>query len=81
MNDVSLHVPYIFDKKQNSKHTTHREKIQKAQLKAEKLGTKRGLHKTLTDQREREREAKLTHSNLQRSKSLSSIIRSCNLYE
>ena len=57
MNDVRLHVPYIFGKRQNSKsHNTEREKIQKAQLKAEKLGTKRGLHKALTDQRKRERQ-------------------------
>ena len=38
-----------FKKKDN----TQREKIQKAQLKAEKIGTKRGPHKALTDQRER----------------------------
>ena len=31
-----------------------REKIQKAQLKAEKLGTKRGPCQALTDQRERQ---------------------------
>ena len=43
MNDVSFHVPYIFDNKQNSKSETEKKQIQKkAQLKAEKLGTKRG---------------------------------------
>ena len=59
MNDVSLHVPYIFGKKQNSKNTTEREreKIQKAQLKAEKLGTWRGPCKALTDQKERQANA------------------------
>ena len=50
---------------------------QKAQQKTEKLGTKRGPCKALNI----EREAKLTHSNLQISKSLYIIIRSCNLYE
>ena len=43
MNDVRLHVPYLFGNKQNS---THRESEgeQKALLKTEKFGTKRGLH-------------------------------------
>ena len=77
MNDVSFHVPYIFGNKQKFKKHREREKIQKAQLKAEKLGTKRGLHKALTDHTERE--AKLTHGNLQISKNLCIIIRSCNL--
>ena len=46
MNDVRLHVPYIFGNKQNSKSerekTGESEKEQKAQLKTEKTGNKRG---------------------------------------
>ena len=44
MNDVSLHVPFIFGNKQNSKKKIRgeSEEEQKAQLKTEKFGTKRG---------------------------------------
>ena len=42
MNDVSLHVPYIFGNKQNSKKRGESEEEQKAQLKTEKFGNKRG---------------------------------------
>ena len=45
MNDVRLHVPHIFGNKQNSKTEKNRgesEEEQKAQLKTEKFGTKRG---------------------------------------
>ena len=42
MNDVRLHVPYIFGNKQNSKKDRESEEEQKAQLKTEKFGTKRG---------------------------------------
>ena len=41
MNDARLHVPYIFGKKQNSTDRESEEE-QKAQLKTEKFGTKRG---------------------------------------
>ena len=45
MNDVRLHVPYIFGNKQNSKHTEResdgREIQKKAQLKTEKFGQER----------------------------------------
>ena len=74
MNDVSIHVPYIFGNKQNS--LLRREK-------------------TVTEGRQRywyqerpavgsnrpEREAKLTHSNLQISKCLCIIIRTCHKYK
>ena len=45
MNDVRLHVPYIFGNKQNSKRLKNRgesEEEQRAQQKTEKFGTKRG---------------------------------------
>ena len=43
MNDVRLHVPYIFGTKQNSnRNRGESEEEQKAQLKTEKFGTKRG---------------------------------------
>ena len=44
MNDVRLHVPYIFGNKQNSKSDTEKsEGEQKVQMKTEKFGIKRGL--------------------------------------
>ena len=42
MNDVSFHVPYIFGNKLNSKSERAEQRQKKAQLKAKKLGTKRG---------------------------------------
>ena len=45
MNDVRLHVPYIFGNKQNSKKkkkNRESEEEQKAQLKTEEFGIKRG---------------------------------------
>ena len=44
MNDVSFHVPCIFGNKQNSKSERKSEGEQKALLKREKFGTKRGPH-------------------------------------
>ena len=41
MNDVRLHVPYIFGNQQNSNIHRESEEVQKAQLKTEKFGIKR----------------------------------------
>ena len=74
MNDVRLHVPYIFGNKQNSRserdqreNRRETEKEQKAQLKIET----REAH---SRPRQNKREAKLKHGNLQISKSLCIII-------
>ena len=72
MNDVSFHVPYIFGNKQNSK---------------------RGESEGTTEDREawyqtrpavgpnRSERGKLTHGNLEISKCLCIIIKSCKLYK
>ena len=74
MNDVRLHVPYIFGNKQNSKtdrrETEKSEQEQKAQLKIET----REAHGR---PRQNKREAKLKHGNLQISKGLCIIIWYC----
>ena len=74
MNDVRLHVPYIFGNKQNSKsereNRRETEKEQQAQLKIET----REAHGR---PRQNKREAKLKHGNLQISKSLYIIIWYC----
>ena len=51
MNDARLHAPYIFGNKQNSKRLNRgeSEEEQKAQLKTEKFGTKRGPRKAKAD--------------------------------
>ena len=69
MNNVSIHVPYIFGNKQNSDIEEGK------QIQEEDRGTwyQERPVVALTDQRE----AKLTHSNLQISKELCIIIRSC----
>ena len=70
MNDVRLHVPYIFGNKQNSKTDRETEKSdqeQKAQLKIE-------TREARGRPRQNKREAKLKHGNLQISKSLCIII-------
>ena len=74
MNDVSFHVPYIFGNKQNSN------------MQIQKEGTTEDREvwyqeRPTVGPDKREREAKLTHSNLQISKCLCIIIRSCNLYK
>ena len=74
MNDVRLHVPYIFGNKQISKtdrrETEKSEQEQKAQLKIET----REAHGR---PRQNKREAKLKHGNLQISKGLYIIIWYC----
>ena len=70
MNDVRLHVPYIFGNKQNSKTEGRQRKSdqeQKAQLKIE-------TREARSRPRQNKREAKLKHGNLQISKSLCIII-------
>ena len=72
MNDVRLYVPYIFGNKQNSKEQREKgasEKEQKAQLKIETREAHGRPRQT--------RETKLIHGNLQISKCLCIIIRSC----
>ena len=71
MNDVSIHVPYIFGNKQNSLDREERKLLQK-----EDRGTWYQERPTLGPNRP-EREAKLTHGNLQISKCLCAIIWSC----
>ena len=71
MNDVSIHVPYIFGNKQNSKKREDRKQLQK-----EDRGTWYQERPTVGPDRP-EREAKLTHGNLQISECLCIIIRSC----
>ena len=75
MNDVSIHVPYIFGSKQNSLIREERKQIQK-----EGRGTWY-QERPMVGPNRPEREAKLTHSNLQISKRLCIIIRSCNKYK
>ena len=74
MNDVRLHVPYIFGNKQNSKtdrrETEKSEQEQKAQLKIE-------TREARCRPRQNKTEAKLKHSNLQISKGLYIIIWYC----
>ena len=73
MNDVRLHVPYIFGNKQNSKNRRETEKSeqeQKAQLKIE-------TREAGCRPRQNKREAKLKHGNLQISKGLYIIIWYC----
>ena len=55
MNEVSIHVSYIFGNKQNSIYIDRRKTYQKT----EELGSKRGQIKGPT----KTREAKLTHGN------------------
>ena len=73
MNDVSIHVPYIFGNKHNSSGKDRK------QLQKEDRGTWYQERPMVgqTDQRE----AKLTHSKLQISKFLCIIIRSCYKYK
>ena len=70
MNDVRLHVPYIFGNKQNSKTEEETPQIQKAQLKIEPREAR-------SRPRQNKREAKLKHGNLQISKGLYIIIWYC----
>ena len=80
MNDVRLHVPYIFGKKQNSKtDNTEREDTEGTTESREAWYQERSAQGP--NRPEKKREAKLTHGNLQISKSLCIIIRSCNLHE
>ena len=77
MNDVSLHVPYIFGNKQNSKHNTEREDTEGTTESREawyQVRPTQGPNRP-------EREAKLTHTNLQISKCLCIIIRSCKIHK
>ena len=73
MNDVSFHVPYIFGNKQNSKTLRVRGRTEGTTKDREVWYQERP---TVGPDRP-EREAKLTHSNLQISKCLCTIIRSC----
>ena len=71
MNDVSFHVPYIFGNKQNSKSERG-----KTEGTTEDRGT--WIQERLAVGPNRpEREAKLTHGNVQISNCLCTIIRSC----
>ena len=75
MNDVRLHVPYIFGNKQKFKKRDRRkpeksEQEQKAQLKIE-------TREACCRPRQNKREAKLKHGNLQISKGLYIIIWYC----
>ena len=73
MNDVSFHVPYIFGNKQNSNQRENRYRRKPL----EDRGTWYQERPAVGPDRP-EREAKLTHGNLQISKYLCIIIRSCN---
>ena len=74
MNEVSIHVSYIFGKNQNSKTEIQKEDI------TEDRGTWI-QERPMVGPNRPEREAKLTHGNLQISKCLCIIIRSCNKYK
>ena len=74
MNEVSIHVSYIFGNKQNFK-----EEIEKGDI-TEDRGTWI-QERLMVGPNRPEREAKLTHSNLPISKCLCIIIRSCNKYK
>ena len=76
MNDVSFHVPYIFGNKQNSK--SEETKIQKEGTTEDREAWYQERPAVGPNRPER---GKLTHSNLQISKCLCIIIRSCNLYK
>ena len=67
MNDVRLHVPYIFGNKQNSKNREETPQIQKKAQPREARGRPRP----------NKREAKLKHGDLQISKGLYIIIWYC----
>ena len=74
MNDVRLHVPYIFGNKQNSK--------KQRRIRGRTEGTTKDREvwyqeRPAVGQDKPEREAKLKHSNLQISKGLYIIIRYC----
>ena len=73
MNDVSFHVPYIFGNKQNSKTQRVRGRTEGTTKDREVWYQERPM----VGPDRPEREAKLTHSNLQISKCLCTIIRSC----
>ena len=74
MNKVSIHVPYIFGNKQNSSLEEGK------QIQKEDRGTWYQERPAIGPNRP-EREAKLTHGNLQISKCLCIIIRSCYKYK
>ena len=73
MNEVSIHVPYIFGNKQNSKTEIQKEDI------TEDRGT--WIQERPVVGPNRPERGKLTHGNLQISKCLCIIIRSCNCYK
>ena len=73
MNEVSIHVPYILGNKQNSKTQIQKEDI------TEDTGTW-SQERPVVGPNRSER-GKLTHGNLQISKCLCIIIRSCNSYK
>ena len=73
MNEVSIRVPYIFGNKQNSKREIQKEDI------TEDRGTWYQERPAVGPNRPER--GKLTHGNLQISKCLCIIIRSCNKYK
>ena len=73
MNEVGIRVPYIFGNKQNSKKEIQKEDI------TEDRGT--WIQERPEVGPNRPERGKLTHSNLQISKCLCIIIRSCNSYK
>ena len=62
MNDVSLHVPYIFGNKQNSKDTTSEREDTEGTTESREVWYQ---ERPTQGPNRPEREAKLTHGNLQ----------------